>query len=128
MIKTKTWVMLLASLLVICTGLSLLILYKPVSGSVANIYVDGKCVRSVDLSSVTESSMFVVETPEGKNTVLVEKGKIRIIEADCPDKVCVHTGWISDSAVPICCLPHKLVIRIEKKAKASDDVPDTISK
>ena len=32
--------------------------------------------------------------------------------ADCPDQVCVHQGWISDSTVPIVCLPHQVIIEV----------------
>ena len=42
----------------------------------------------------------------------VSEGKIRVCEADCPDQVCVNQGWISSEAVPIVCLPHKLMIEI----------------
>ncbi|MBR4895991.1 MAG: NusG domain II-containing protein, partial [Clostridia bacterium] len=62
----------------------------------------------------------------GENTVRVETGRIRIVSADCPDKICVDTGWISDSAAPIVCLPHRLVIRLEEgpadDARALDGV------
>ncbi|MBQ4350981.1 MAG: NusG domain II-containing protein [Clostridia bacterium] len=83
-------------------------------GTVANIYRDGVCVRSVDLSRVTEPYEFTLTDASGENTVRVEPGRIRIVSADCPDKICVEAGWISDSAAPIVCLPHRLVIRLEE--------------
>ena len=83
-------------------------------GTVANIYRDGVCVRSVDLSRVTEPYEFTLTDVAGENTVRVEPGRIRVVAADCPDKICVNTGWISDSAAPIVCLPHRLVIRLEE--------------
>ena len=46
---------------------------------------------------------------------------VRMIAADCPDKVCVDTGWIGNGAVPIVCLPHHLVIRIEKQPQNDID-------
>ncbi len=128
MIKTKTWIIIFAGLLAVSLGLSLWIFLKPVGGTVANIYVDGECVRSVDLSIVTEAYEFTIDTHNGTNRIRVEEGRISVVEADCPDKTCVHTGWISDSAAPICCLPHKLVIKIEKDKKAGDDLPDAVSK
>ena len=42
----------------------------------------------------------------------MEKGRIRVSKADCPDQICANQGWISDGAVPIICLPHKLMIEI----------------
>ena len=48
----------------------------------------------------------------GSNTILVEQGRIRVIEANCPDQVCVRQGAISGGYVPIACVPHGLVIDI----------------
>ncbi len=128
MIKTKTWIIIFGSLLALCAGLSLWIFLKPTGGNVANVYLDGKCVHSVDLSAVTENYEFTVSSDRGMNVIRVEKGYISVVDADCPDKVCIHSGRISDSAAPICCLPHRLVIKIEKEMKAGDDVPDAVSK
>ena len=30
------------------------------------------------------------------NTVVVEGGRVRVSQADCPDQVCVNQGWISE--------------------------------
>ena len=67
----------------------------------------------LDLSAVTDPYTFTVEGPGGfTNTILVEPGRIRVSQANCPDQVCVEMGAISDGTVPIVCLPHKLVIEI----------------
>ena len=47
-------------------------------------------------------------------------GAICISEASCPDKICVGQGYISNSLVPITCLPHKLVIELRADNAASD--------
>ena len=83
--------------------------------------MDGVCIRSVDLSEVKEPYEFTVETANGSNTVRVEPGRIAVISADCADETCVHTGWIGDRAIPIVCLPHRLVIRIEQNAACDAD-------
>ena len=59
-----------------------------------------------------ESYTLTFEDERGTNTVLVEPGRIRISEADCPDQVCVNQGFISDGTVPIVCLPHRLLVEI----------------
>ncbi|MBQ3706435.1 MAG: NusG domain II-containing protein [Clostridia bacterium] len=106
---------LLAVLLVLAAcALWAWILQTRAPGTVANIYQNGVCVRSVDLSKVGEPYEFTITDAAGENTVRVEPGRIRITAADCPDKICVNTGWISDSAAPIVCLPHRLVIRLEE--------------
>ena len=43
----------------------------------------------------------------------VEPGAISVTAADCPDRVCVSQGRISQSGMPIACVPHRLVIQIE---------------
>ena len=49
----------------------------------------------------------------------VRPGAIRVSEADCPDKICVGMGWLTDGAAPIVCLPHRLMIR-RRGAGAAD--------
>lgn len=78
----------------------------------ARITRDGVLLEEIDLDKVEEPRSFVLEDGSGTNTVQVEKGRIRILEADCPDQVCVNQGWISSGAVPIICLPHRLIIEI----------------
>ena len=46
----------------------------------------------------------------------VRAGAIRVSEADCPDKICVGMGWLTDGAFPIVCLPHRLMIRLKGTA------------
>lgn len=46
----------------------------------------------------------IVEDPEiGRSLILVEGGTVCVIQADCPDKVCVHTGPISQEGEVIAC-------------------------
>ena len=129
MIKTKTWILILGTFLLVAL-LSCLILYtRPAPGTVANIYREGVPLCSVDLSLVTEPCEFTLSDERGSNVIRVEPGRIAVIDADCPDRICVEAGWLSDSASPIVCLPHRLVIRIEKNAAAEGDpVPDTVSR
>lgn len=79
---------------------------------VARVTRDGVLREEIDLNRVEEPYSLTLEDGSGTNTVLVEPGRIRIAEADCPDQVCVNQGWISDGTVPIVCLPHRLMIEI----------------
>ena len=90
------------------------VLLRPAgTGAVARITLDGELVEEIDLSSVTDPYTFTVEGPGGfANTIQVEHGRIRVLEAGCPDQVCVNQGYISDGTVPIVCLPNRLVIEI----------------
>ena len=109
--NAKIILILLLAAAVLSAGF-LLLQQKKVSSPVARITRDGKLIREIPLDEVEESYSFVVEDEEGSNTILVELGRIRVSEADCPDQVCVNQGFISDGTVPVVCLPHKLMIEI----------------
>ena len=78
--------------------------------TVAEIVSDGKVVNTIDLSDIDEAYEFEVRNESGYNKIRAEKGRIAVIEADCPDKVCVNQGYITGGGLPIVCLPHKLTI------------------
>jgi hypothetical protein len=125
-IKTRTWVILILAFLAVCIAAALWLAGRSAPGKIANIYVDGVCVYSVDLTRVTETELYPIEDTLGKNVVCIEPGRICVQAADCPDQVCVEAGWLSDSALPIVCLPHRLVIRLEETGKGQTAF-DTVS-
>lgn len=88
---------------------------------VAYIYKDGQLVEKIDLAEVKED--YTVEL--GGNSVLVQKGKISVIKADCPDKLCVSQGIITNGKKSIICLPNKVEIRI--KDASAKNIPDAVS-
>ena len=63
------------------------------------------------------------------NEIEVRPGSIGIISADCPDKLCVGQGFISDTRLPVTCLPNRLVIQLRPVSGTAEDtaVPDIIS-
>ncbi len=127
MIKTKTWILIFAFLLLTAAGLALFLHLKSPSGAVAEIVKDGAVVKRVDLSLVTEPYEFTLSDERGSNVIRVEPGRIAVISADCPDGICVQAGWRPGGASPIICLPHRLVIRITGGAATSDPAPDAVS-
>lgn len=54
------------------------------------------------------------------NTVKISDGGAVMIEADCPDKVCMHTGRISHSGQSIVCLPNRVVVSITGEDSSAD--------
>ena len=112
MLKTKTWIGIITALLAVSILSTFFIFSRQSDSLTVQIVQDGKCIKEIDLNEVSRPFTFTVEDPNGgSNKILVEPGRIRIDEADCPDQICVKRGWLSNSAAPIVCLPHKLVIR-----------------
>ena len=79
---------------------------------VARISRDGVLLEEIDLSRVDEPYSLTLEDESGRNVMSVERGRVCVSEADCPDQVCVKQGWVSSGAAPIVCLPHKLVVEL----------------
>ncbi|MCR5461334.1 MAG: NusG domain II-containing protein [Acetatifactor sp.] len=87
---------------------------------VAEIYQNGTLIKTIPLYLVTENQTFTVTGENGaENVIEVRPGSIAVISASCPDKVCVHQGFRSDSLLPITCLPNHVVIKL-RPAKDSD--------
>ena len=75
----------------------------------ACIFDDGKLVQKIDLSNV--SNPYKIEL--AGNVILVEKGQISMIDADCPDKLCVKQGTVSESGESVVCLPNRVVVAVK---------------
>lgn len=93
---------------------------QPDGHAVATIARDGAVIDAIDLDAVDEPYTLRLDDEHGLNVVAVEPGRISVVEADCPDEVCVHTGWIDGAATPIACVPHGLTITVAREGGASD--------
>ncbi|HHW99060.1 MAG TPA: NusG domain II-containing protein [Firmicutes bacterium] len=88
----------------------------------AQVLQDGVVIHEIDLSTVEEPFQLRVEDGQGGyNIISVERGRIRVIEANCPEQVDVMQGWISEPHQSLVCLPHKLVVKIVGQEKSDVD-------
>ena len=106
----KNDVFLIAALLILGGALALFLLLTRQGGGTVRVQVDGETVMELPL----HQDVRVVLGEDGHtNTLVIENGTARVIEADCPDQVCVRQGAVQYAGESIVCLPHKLVITIE---------------
>ena len=97
--------------------------YSKGSHHIAVIKQDGKVIKSIDLNEVKEKTQLRIPYKDKNfNLVEIEPGKIRFIDADCPDKICVKAGWISEPGQTAVCLPHKIMININGKNSSYDQI------
>ena len=73
------------------------------------IYMDNKLYKTYDINDKEEIK---IKSKEGYNIVKIHDKGVEIIEASCPDKVCIHQGFITKSSESIVCLPNKVHIKI----------------
>ena len=48
-----------------------------------------------------------------KMIVEVKNGKARVVSSNCPDKICVHTGWVSECGHFAACLPNGVILLLD---------------
>ncbi len=121
--KNKILIFVTLLLLVVLTCFSYIIYNKKINNKIAKIYQGGKLIYEINLDKVEEAYTIKIDgDKEHYNIVEVRKGEIGIIEASCPDKVCVNMGFVSDGLLPITCLPNKLIIEIEGGEESEYDV------
>lgn len=105
---TAIAVMVIAAVLLASVITILFTKNQSMKNPVAVIYQDRQIIATVPLDAEHEN--FVLELPH--NRIAVHDGKIGVEWADCPDQICVHTGFIDNGLLPIVCLPNKVEIRI----------------
>ena len=112
-------VLILALLLLALLAWGALRLTKKPGGE-AVVTVDGVLVATLPLS--IEARLPVGAERGFLNVVEVADGRVRILEADCPDRLCVRQGWIRYDGESIVCLPHKLIVSIRGGGQDLDAV------
>ena len=74
--------------------------------------VSGTEVWRINLADSTAQQTYKVTVDAGSLTVLAQNGKVCISASDCPDQICVHTGWLSSAGQTAVCLPFKVVLKV----------------
>lgn len=88
----------------------------------ALVLQDGVVIHEIDLSTVQQPWQVTVDDGQGGyNVIEVERGRIRVREANCLEQVDVLQGWISEPHQSLVCLPHRLVVKIQAQAKTGVD-------
>lgn len=86
------------------------------------IEVNGKNYAKYNFNNITSRKLIEIKTQYGYNKVEINENKVRIVEANCPDQLCVNKGWISKSNQMVICLPHRLVVKITGEDTGVDGV------
>ena len=94
-----------------------IIIFGGNESDIVKIKSGGEILYTIDLSKA-EDCEFDIEYEGRVNTVEIKDHMIHVSDADCPDRICVDTGWIGGDrkSGPIVCLPNRLVIEFEKSS------------
>jgi hypothetical protein len=92
-----------------------------VIGETVIVSVNGQNYGTYDL---TQNQILDVAKNGHINKVEIKDGKVTMIDADCPDKLCIKQGSIDKTNQSIVCLPNKVVVELDGP---SVNGPDTYS-
>ncbi len=109
--KRNTCLLALGLLAVLLAGLGLARVTRRGGEPRAVVRRNGETVATLPLTEPRE--LLCGGEAEGWNLIRVEDGTVRCADADCPDKICVQTGKISEEGSVIACLPHRLLVSVE---------------
>ncbi len=84
----------------------------PTIGAVAVIRVEGKEIRHIPLEDAEDQEFSILDETGRDITFQVKDHAIRFLHSDCPDKVCVHTGFIHGDGDIATCLPNQTVLTV----------------
>ncbi len=76
------------------------------------ITVDGKEYETIRLTNEKEDIRREIKGVNGDTIMEISEGRVRVIQSACPDKICVHYGWVSKPGQMIVCLPNRVVVKI----------------
>lgn len=90
-------------------------------GETIQVIYDGEIIKELSVNTDT------VYSPEFNPNIIIEvkDKKVHFKTSDCPDKVCVHTGWLSKAGQTAVCLPNKISIVVKPGSNSKDNV-DTV--
>lgn len=118
--KKTDWIIIGAALFFLLLLFFLMQNRKSAERAVARISVDGATIATVALDTASDGKLSYEEIPSARFEI--RDHRIRFIEADCPDKLCERTGWISRPGETAICLPNRIVVRIEGENRKFDMV------
>ena len=109
-LKKKDWILIAVILCV--AGLTVLV-HTLIGGAGANrVTIEGIYSLSEDRE---------IEINGGTNLLRIKNGEATMIQADCPDQLCVHQKPVSMNHESIICLPNKVVVEVESSANREFD-------
>lgn len=97
------------------------------NGKYVSIQVDGEEIKKIIFDQKIIGKTIPIETRFGYNLIEIGDEQVRVIEADCPDKIDVKQGYISGTNEMIVCLPNRLVIEIIDEVEDEDEEIDYIT-
>lgn len=114
--RKKDFIVIAGILLIALIAFLFLELSKEEGSSVV-VRVNGEVVATYSLEKNAQYTL-----NNGTNILCIEDGKAYLVDANCPDHLCVKQGAITYNGETITCLPNKLTVTIINDKEPSVDL------
>lgn len=114
--KKKDWLLIIV---IVCVAGGAFLMHELIGGRGANavtVKVNGEFSGTYSLAEDREISI-----NNGTNILQIKNGKADMIEASCPDKLCVNQKAVSMNRESIICLPNKVVVEVSSSEASEFD-------
>ena len=109
--RKNEFVLILVLLAIILIGFLFVRIQHQKDAFTVDVSVDGRTIATYRLDE--EVDTWIDGYQGGRNHLVIHDGYARIEEADCPDKLCVKQGTVSESGESLVCLPNRVVVAIK---------------
>ncbi|MEJ8304834.1 NusG domain II-containing protein [Saccharibacillus sacchari] len=89
-----------------------------------HIEVNGEPYQTLPLTE--EEQVVMIKTEEGFNQIKIHNGGVEMIDADCPDRLCLGFGFVTRPGQQIVCLPHRVSVFIGVESGEELEVDDVV--
>ena len=73
--------------------------------------------------SMTNNGVYDIYDNNGNtNKIEIRDGRVRMLEASCPNHLCIRQGWIRFEGQSIVCLPNKVTVTVRGASDGFDFV------
>ena len=69
-----------------------------------------------------KDDMIEVEGPLGINVIEIKDKRARFVQSPCPNKVCIHSGWVEHNNDFAACLPNGVLLSIGNEHQEFDAI------
>lgn len=115
-LKKKDLILIIVILVIAAGAYVMHYFLRDSSTGVLTVKVNGALQGTYDLDKNQE-----IRINNGTNLLQIKDGKAKMIEADCPDQLCVHQKAISANRENIICLPNKVIVEVTSKKSSEID-------
>ncbi len=108
---------------IILAAAAAILLYRNATkekGDMVVIKVGGEIYKELPLNQ--DATIEITGVNGGKNLLVIKDGYADIIEATCPDKLCVKQRHIRYNRESLVCLPNQVIVEIHSETENEVDV------